>query len=83
MRFHAPTKAFTMSMQDIERAADYFMHAIKNIRLTSKRPLVPYEVDGPLRQDDLAMKAVLDGATAIGIDLGAEWGNELDVTVCG
>jgi len=83
MRFHAPTKAITIPIADIERASFYFLNAIKNIRIASKRPLTPYKQDGALRTDDYAMKSLLDGAAAIGIDLGAEWGNELDVSDAG
>jgi len=83
MRYHAPTKRLTCSKDEIERASFYLLNAIKNIRLASKRPLTPYELDCSLRTDDLAMKSVLDAAAAMGIDLGAEWGNELDVSKSG
>lgn len=83
MRYHSPTKSLTIAVPDIERASFCFLNAIKNIRKASKRPLTPYKVDAELRDDDFAMKSLLDGAKSIGIDLGAEWGNELDVTDAG
>lgn len=79
MKYHAPTKQLTFSIDGVERAAIYFLHAIKQIRKLAKRPLEPYKLPGALRPDDHAMKFVIDGANAIGIDLGAQWGNDLDV----
>jgi hypothetical protein len=83
MQYHEPTRSLTNTVDEIERAAIYMKCAIRNIRLASKRPLTPYEVNGSLRKDDLAMKNVLDAASAIGIDFGVNWGNEMDVSDVG
>lgn len=83
MKYHAPTKQLTFRVDDVERASFFFLYAIKNIRVSSKRPLTPYELKTCLRPDDLAMKAIIDAAEALGIDLGAKWGNEIDVSGIG
>ena len=83
MLFHAPSKRLTFSTKEVERASFYLRNAIKNIRVACKRPLTPYKYDGPLRNDDFAMKSILDAAKELGIDLGAEWGAELDVSDAG
>lgn len=80
MKFHAPTGQFTVATKDIEYAAHLFMNAIKNIREAAGLPLTKYSRDSCLEPPDFAMKSIIDGAKAIGIDLGAEWGNEIDVS---
>ena len=83
MLFHAPTQRLTFTTKEIEQASFYLLNAIKNIRVACKRPLTPYKHGGPLRNDDFAMKSILDAAKALGIDLGAEWGADLDVSDAG
>ena len=80
MKYHAPTGQFTISHKDIEYAAHCFIGAIKNIREMGGRPLTKYEVDGPLETPEFAQKRIIDAAKSLGIDLGSEWGNELDVS---
>lgn len=80
MKFHAPTGQFTISNKDLEHAARSMKAVIKHIRELSGKPLTKYSVDGPMEAPEFAQQRVIDIAKAIGIDLGSEWGNELDVS---
>ena len=79
MRFHQPTSSFVIHRQDLENAADALRWALRNIRACAGLPLGPYEHSGALSKADMAMKSILDAADAIGIDLGATRGSQLDL----
>ena len=80
MKFHASSGEFTVPLTDLKSAAGAMYYAIAKIRQMSKKPLTRYERSGALQPCDHAMKAIIEAAEAMGIDLGARWGNELDVT---
>jgi len=80
MKYHAPTKQFVIDREDIDIAAICLKQAIADIRKMAGLPLTKHERTGPLSQADLAQKVILDAADAIGIDMGARWGNEIDVS---
>lgn len=80
MQYHAPTGKFVLVQDGLKSCADGLLFAIKQIRLTAGLPLEPYARDtAALTPADHAQKAIIDAAAAVGIDLGARWGNELDV----
>ena len=80
MQFHAPTKQFTVSAKDLEYAAISLRLAIKHIRIIDGLPLAKYKRENTLTNADHAQKMIIEAAKVIGIYLGAEWGNELDVS---
>lgn len=80
MKFHAPTGEFTVDANDMKMAAHSFRYAIRSIRELAGLPMGKYRKDGPLESADHAQKGILDAAKALGIDMGAEWGHELDVS---
>jgi len=43
-------------------------------------PLTPYERNGCLEPVDHIQKAIVDGARTMGINLGGNWGNEIDLS---
>jgi hypothetical protein len=51
-----------------------------HIRDMAKKPRKPYKSDGALTPCDYACKGIIDAAKDLGIDLGADWGHELDLT---
>ena len=79
MQYHAPTGKFVVPQEGLKACADHMRYAIGQIRLAAGLPLAPYARDSALTPADHAQKAIIDAATAVGIDLGARWGNELDV----
>lgn len=80
MQYHAPTKQFTVSTKDLEYAAMFLRLAIKHIRIIDWLPLTTHKRETALTSSDHAQKLIIDAAKAIGIDLGAEWGNQLNVS---
>jgi hypothetical protein len=42
-------------------------------------PLDKYRQDGPLSNADHAQRGIIDAAKKLGIDLGADWGSDLDL----
>lgn len=79
MTYDPKTKTLRVKPDDMARAYDSLMWALKNIRLTAGKPLDKYEKPGPLEPVDFAMKGILDAAGALGIEMDARWGNELDL----
>ena len=80
MNYHFPTKQFTVDSRKLESAAYSFIYALRHVREASGLPLTPYDREGGLTNADHAQKGILDGAKAMGIDLGGDWGNEIDVS---
>lgn len=80
MDYHAQSKRFTVSMRDLEGATAGLYCAIRHIRKLEGLPMAPYKRDGALTGADFAQKAILDAAKSLGIDMGAEWGNVLDLS---
>mgnify|MGYP000001356615 CR=1 FL=1 len=80
MEFHAPTGEFTVSHQKMEHASYLFLHAMAKIRKLNNLPLVPYEREGLLQDVDHAQNSIIEAARALGINLGAQWCHELDLT---
>lgn len=75
MKFHAPTKQFVITTKALEDAAITMLYTIASIRKLANRRKTSL-----LSEEDHAMRRVIDTAEAIGIDLGAKWGHELDVS---
>lgn len=80
MKYHAPTGQFTISHKDLDHAASSLLAAIKGIREIGERPLTKYKLEGPLEAPEFAQQRIIDAAKSLGIDLGSDWGNELDVS---
>lgn len=80
MQYHALTKQFTVAAKDLEYATSLLRETIKYIRIIDGLPLTKYKRETALTNADLAQKMIIDAAKAIGIDMGAEWGNQLDIS---
>jgi hypothetical protein len=80
MHYHVPTKQFTVEHSKLELAGYSLIYAIRHIRDMAGLPYTKYQRDGMLTDADHAQKGILDAAKSLGVDLGAEWGNELDVS---
>lgn len=79
MQYEPLSDKLTITTEEAKRAAYSMLYAIRSIRLAVNLPLDKYEQKGPLEPADHAMKGILDAAASLGMDLGARWGNELDV----
>lgn len=80
MNYHAPTKQFTVAVKDLEHAAGSLRYAMRHIRLMAGLPMTPHKRDGALTSADHAQKGILDAAKALGLDMGAEWGEMIDLS---
>lgn len=83
MTYDPKTKTLRVSPDDMSRAYGYLMYALKNIRVAAGLPLDAYKKPGPLEPADFAMKGILDAGEALGIEMGARWGHELDLREVG
>ena len=83
MRYHAQTGQFLIDHKSLELVALSVPYIIKQIKLSAGLPLDKYKHDGPLTPADHAMHAVLELADRIGIEMGARWGEEMDVRDAG
>lgn len=83
MRYHAPTKQFTVSVGALDDAANSMRYAIKKIRDCAGFPLEGGRREGPMTHACHAEKAILDAGIALGIDLGATRPGELSVRDAG
>jgi hypothetical protein len=80
MKYHAPTDQFTIAAADLKLASRAFRWAIKHIREGHGLDTKGYQNDGPMGDPHFAECGILDGARALGIDLGADRAGELDVS---
>lgn len=83
MKYHAPTDQFTVSSDDLRRAADALRWAIKHIRLGHGLDLKGFSRSGPMEHPDFAEAGILDAAAALGIDLGNALPGKIDVSDAG
>jgi len=68
-----------IDLESLEHMALSIRYAMKQIRQLAGLPLEPYPQVGHLSPADHAQKDLIDGADHLGIDLGAKWGNEIDL----
>jgi hypothetical protein len=80
MNYNPLKGVIQISPEEAKRGAEYLLYAIRKIKVAGGLPLTPYKHDDPLSDYDFAMHGILDGAKALGMDLGGSWGNEIDST---
>jgi hypothetical protein len=83
MKYHAPTKQFTVSADSLDRASRSLLWAIKHIRLGHNLDTKGYKKPGPMEDPQFAEAGILQAAKELGIDLGADREGKLDVSSAG
>ncbi len=83
MKYHAPSKQFTVSPDQLQSCAANLLFAIKKIRQAAGLPLEGGERSSTMTDACLAEQAILDAAQTVGIDLGATRAGVLDVRHAG
>lgn len=78
MTYDATRDRFTVDHEKLKLAAGSFRYALRHVRKAAGLPLDRYNGDA-LTSADHAQKGIIDGAKALGIDLGADWGCDLDL----
>lgn len=80
MNYIAKSDCFSVTQENLRFASMCFLHAIKDIRKHAGLPLSPYKKDKALEWYDYAQRSILEGAKTLGIDLGGEWGEQIDLS---
>lgn len=79
LKYHAPTNAFVISPEALKNTAHHIRGTMKGIRELAGLSLDRYEIHGSLTQADHAQQRLIALARDLGIDMGAEWANEIDL----
>ncbi|ALN21817.1 hypothetical protein [Ectopseudomonas mendocina] len=84
MRYHAPSKQFTVSLDQLQSCTVNLLFAIKKIREAAGLPLDGTGRQGAIMSDAChAEQAILNACQSMGIDLGATRAGDLDVRNAG
>jgi len=81
MKYHAPTKQLTVAHSDLEYCCHALRHSLRHIRDMAGLPHGKYVISYPMSDADHAQAGIFEAAKALGIDLGSDRFNELDVSV--
>lgn len=79
MNYNPRKKLIQITIKEADKVYTNFIYALRSIRHLAGLPLDKYEQEGPLTHVDFAQQGILQAARNLGIDMGAEWGNELDL----
>jgi hypothetical protein len=79
MTYNAKTKNLEISTATLEKVGYDLFYALRCIRKMSGSPMDKYKSGNILSESDHAQKAIINVADTLGIDLGAKWGNEIDL----
>ena len=79
MKYHAQSKCFTVTREELEYAVGSLIYSLKHIRKLAGLPFDRYKQEGPLDDAEHAQRGILDAARKLGIDMGADWGSDLDL----
>ncbi len=77
--FNAQTQNLEIPLETLKRVSGELTYTLRCIREIAGKPMGKYRREGPLEPDDHAQRAVIDLAKAIGINLGADWGDQIDL----
>ena len=80
MKYSAIHQKFIIGEDELKRASHAILYAMKRGRILANVRLGKRKHDGPLTDLDHLECGIIEIAKAIGIDLGAEWGYEIDLT---
>lgn len=80
MKYSAVHKGLVVKQSDLERLANSAIEAMRIYREVTNTPLGKRERKGPLSGIDHAERELLLGLNALGVDIGAQWGHELDLS---
>lgn len=79
MTYDPIKKVIQIKPADAELAIHSIRYALRHIRSMAGLPMDKYKSDGALTHADHAQRGIIQACERLGIDLGAEWGNELDL----
>ena len=80
MKYSPKHQAFIIDQASLNLVSNCLLYAMKKARQVAGIPAGRREMEGALQPIDHCEKAIIDAAKAINIELGADWGSELDLT---
>ena len=80
MKYSPLHKSLIIDQQSIQYLADSILYSMKKYRQITNTPLGKRDHDGPLTDMDHAERGIIEGLKGFGIDLGIEWGHQLDLS---
>lgn len=81
MKYNPKSDSVEIDLNNLKMAYLSLVYAIRQIRIMANLPLDKHKRDGVLEPSDHAQRAIIQAAEAIGINMGAEWGEQLDVRI--
>lgn len=78
VKYNSKSNCMVVDLSSLKMAQLSLLFAIKQIRIMANLPLDKH-TRNVLEPSDYAQRAIIQAAEAIGIDMGAEWGEQLDV----
>lgn len=78
-KYHAPTNSIVIPPEDLRMISLHIYAALRGIREIAGLPLDRYESPVTLTAADHAQQRLIALSRDLGIDLGAEWANEIDL----
>ncbi len=80
MEYSAVHNKLLITPEELKRFSNEIRYAMADIRKELKVPLTSRKKDGGLERIDHIERSILQACKNIGIDLGAEWGDKLDLS---
>lgn len=80
MEYSAVHNKILVTPEELKRFSIEIKYAMADVRKALKVPLTSRKKDGGLEKIDHIERSILSACKNIGIDLGAEWGDKLDLS---
>jgi hypothetical protein len=80
MQYSAIHHQLIISPENLKRFSHTFLYAMRKYRIASKKPLGKRKSNSVLTDFDHAEKQMIDAIKELGINLNADWGEELDLS---
>lgn len=80
MEYSAVHNKLLVTPEELKRFSSEIRYAMADIRKALKVPLTPRKREGGLEKIDHIERNILHACKIIGVDLGSEWGDSLDLS---
>ena len=80
MEYSAIHHKLLITPDEVKQFSIEIRYAMADIRKELKVPLTPRITNGGMERIDHIERAILQACKKIGVDLGAEWGDKLDLS---
>jgi hypothetical protein len=80
MQYSGIHKKFIISEKELEKAYENLKRAMKKAREIANVPLQKRKSEGMLEDIDHLERAIIEDGKSIGINFGADWGADIDLS---